>query len=76
MLTFLKQLFVWWNQQTFGTRIQTFFSGKLIGVDSFGNKYYENKLGKRLIINPKIIPKKAAIKIDLFIFIIIQIFLK
>ena len=50
MLTFFKQLFVWWNQQTFGTRIQTFFSGKLIGVDSFGNKYYENKLGKRWVI--------------------------
>ena len=50
MLTFFKQLFVWWNQQTFGTRIQTFFSGKLVGVDSFGNKYYENKLGKRWVI--------------------------
>ena len=30
----------------------------------------KNKLGKRLIIKPKIIPREAAIKIDLFIFII------
>ena len=50
MLTFFKQIFVWWNQQTFGTRIQTFFSGKFVGQDSFGNKYYENKSGKRWVI--------------------------
>ena len=50
MLTFFKQIFIWWNQQTFGTRIQTFFSGKFVGQDSFGNKYYENKSGKRWII--------------------------
>ena len=50
MLTFFKQIFIWWNQQTFGTRIQTFFYGKFVGQDSFGNKYYENKSGKRWII--------------------------
>ena len=50
MLTFFKQIFIWWNRQTFGTRIQTFFSGKFVGQDSFGNKYYKNKSGKRWII--------------------------
>jgi NADH dehydrogenase len=50
MLTFFKQLFVWWNQQTIGTRIQTIFFGKKIGKDSFGNKYYQSKNGKRWII--------------------------
>ena len=50
MLTFFKQIFIWWNQQTLGTRIQTIFSGRFIGKDSFGNKYYENKLGKRWVI--------------------------
>ena len=39
MLTFLKQLFTWWNVQTFGTRIQTIFFGELVGVDDSGNKY-------------------------------------
>ena len=50
MLTIFKQIFTWWNQQTLGTRIQTFFFGKFVGQDSFGNKYYESKSGKRWII--------------------------
>ena len=50
MLTFFKQLFVWWNQQTLGTRIYTFFFGKYVGRDFFGNKYYESKSGKRWVI--------------------------
>tara|TARA_Y100000590_G_scaffold466453_1_gene641882 strand:- start:558 stop:917 length:360 start_codon:yes stop_codon:yes gene_type:complete len=50
MLTFFKQIFVWWNQQTLGTRIQTIISGKLIGKDKLGNKYYESKAGKRWVI--------------------------
>ena len=50
MLTFFKQIFVWWNQQTLGTRIQTILFGKFVGKDSFGNKYYENKNGKRWVI--------------------------
>ena len=50
MLTFLKQIFIWWNQQTLATRIQTTFFGKFVGVDSFGNKYYESKTGRRWVI--------------------------
>ena len=50
MLTFLKKIFTWWNQETFGTKLQTIFSGNLKGKDSFGNKYYESKSGKRWII--------------------------
>ena len=50
MLTIFKEIFTWWNQQTFGTRIQTLFSGKLSGEDHLGNKYYENKSGKRWVI--------------------------
>ena len=50
MLTFLKKIFIWWNQETFGTKIQTLLFGKLIGKDSFGNKYYESKSGKRWVI--------------------------
>ena len=50
MLTFFKQIFVWWNQQTLGTRIQTILFGKFVGKDSFGNKYYQTKKGKRFII--------------------------
>ena len=50
MLTFIKEIFTWWNRQTLGTRIQTMIYGKLVGKDNAGNKYYENKNGKRWII--------------------------
>ena len=50
MLTLLKKIFTWWNQDTFGTRIKTIFFGKLVGSDSLGNKYYESKAGKRWVI--------------------------
>ena len=50
MLTFIKQIFVWWNQTTIGTRLKTTFFGRFVGKDSFGNKYYENKAGKRWVI--------------------------
>ncbi len=50
MLTLLKKIFTWWNRDTFGTRLNTMIFGKYVGKDSFGNKYYENKKGKRWII--------------------------
>ena len=50
MLTILKKIFTWWNQDTFGTKIRTIFSGKLKGQDILGNKYYENKKGDRWVI--------------------------
>ena len=50
MLTLFKKIFIWWNQDTIGTRIQTIFFGKFVGQDNFGNKYYESKSGKRWII--------------------------
>ena len=52
MLTFVKQIFIWWNQQTLGTRIQTILYGKLVGVDSYGNKYYENRQKRSLVFYP------------------------
>ena len=50
MLTFFKKFFTWWNQETIGTKIQTALFGKLAGQDSFGNKYYESKSGRRWVI--------------------------
>ena len=50
MINFFKQIFVWWHRQTIGTFIYTLFTGKLVGVDEFGNKYYSNKKGKRWVI--------------------------
>ena len=50
MLTFLKEIFVWWNRQTLGTRLNTLFFGKFVGKDSYGNKYYKDKNDKRWVI--------------------------
>ena len=50
MLTFFKEIFTWWNRQTLGTRIFTIFFGKFVGKDIFGNRYYENKSGRRWVI--------------------------
>ena len=50
MLTLLRKIFTWWNQDTFGTRIKTILYGKFVGKDSFGNKYYQSRNGKRWVI--------------------------
>ena len=50
MLTLFKEIFTWWNHQTLGTRLTVFFFGKFVGSDVSGNKYYETKKGKRLIV--------------------------
>ena len=38
-----KEIFTWWNGQTIGTRIWSYFNGVLVGSDDQGNKYYKNK---------------------------------
>ena len=50
MINFLKQIFTWWHKQTLGTFIYTLFTGKLIGRDQFGNKYYSSSKGRRWVI--------------------------
>ena len=50
MISFIKQIFTWWHRQTVGTFIYTLFTGKLVGTDEFGNKYYSNSKGKRWVI--------------------------
>tara|TARA_B100001996_G_scaffold369759_1_gene343483 strand:+ start:927 stop:1286 length:360 start_codon:yes stop_codon:yes gene_type:complete len=50
MLTLFKEIFVWWNRQTLGTRLHTIFFGKFVGEDKTGNKYYQSKSGRRWVI--------------------------
>ena len=50
MINFLKQIFTWWHKQTIGTFIYTLFTGKYVGKDQFGNKYYSNSKEKRWVI--------------------------
>ena len=40
----LKVIFTWWNRQTLGTFLKTLFTGKFVGKDKFGNKYYKIKM--------------------------------
>ena len=47
MLSWLGKLFVWWRDATPGTLVTTWYSGQKVGEDSFGNRYYETKDGKR-----------------------------
>ena len=50
MINLFKQVFIWWNRQTIGTFVYTLFTGKFVGNDEFGNKYYTNKKKKRWVI--------------------------
>ncbi len=50
MITFFKQIFVWWYKQTIGTALYTLFKGKFVGSDETGNKYYSNSSGKRWVV--------------------------
>ena len=34
MLTLLKNIFTWWNRDTFETKLKTIFFGKFVGSDS------------------------------------------
>ena len=50
---FFKTIFTWWNRQTLGTFLKTFFQEDLLGKDQFGNKYYKNKKNERWVIYSK-----------------------
>ena len=37
------EIFTWWNRQTLGTRVWSYFNGVSVGEDENGNKYFSNK---------------------------------
>lgn len=41
------ELFTWWNGNTIGTRLFTWRKGEFVGEDEAGNKYYQERRGKR-----------------------------
>ena len=45
-----KIIFTWWLRLTFGTFLKTLFTGKFVGRDEMGNKYYKNKRDERWVI--------------------------
>lgn len=50
MLRFLLQCLTWWNGQTIAGRIWTYCTGQSVGADSLGNRYYQNRRGRRWVI--------------------------
>ena len=46
----MKIFFTWWNKQTFGTLLKTLFTGKLVGRDEYGKRYYKNKNDERWVV--------------------------
>ena len=49
-MAIVSDLFTWWNGTTLGTRVYTALVGRAVGSDEFGNRYYENRRGKRWVI--------------------------
>ncbi len=38
-----REIFTWWNRQTLGTRIWSYFNGIQVGTDDQGNRYFKNR---------------------------------
>jgi NADH:ubiquinone oxidoreductase subunit len=45
-----RLIFIWWRGATLGTLFTTWFSGQAVGTDTFGNRYYQSKRGRRWVI--------------------------
>lgn len=45
-MKWLVQMFTWWNGQSLTTRLHTWRTGELVGLDEFGNSYYRTKGGE------------------------------
>ena len=46
MLTLFKKIFIWWNQETFGTKLNTIFFGKFVGKDQLEINIMRAKMEK------------------------------
>jgi NADH:ubiquinone oxidoreductase subunit len=46
-MSLLRMIFIWWRGATPGTWLTTMLYGQAVGTDKFGNRYYQNKAGKR-----------------------------
>jgi NADH:ubiquinone oxidoreductase subunit len=46
-MSFLSQMFTWWNGETMATRFWTWRKGNRVGEDAEGNVYYQSDGGTR-----------------------------
>jgi len=47
MSSFLAEIFIWWQGQTWGTRLDTALHGEYVGSDEAGNRYFRSKPGAK-----------------------------
>ena len=45
MASLFKEIFTWWDGNTWGTRLTIWRQGRFVGRDDFGNTYYEQRRG-------------------------------
>jgi NADH:ubiquinone oxidoreductase subunit len=60
-MSIFSEIFSWWGGNTWGTRVTTWASGRLVGSDDYGNRYYIQKKG----IGPLGVPRRWVIYKDL-----------
>ncbi len=46
-MSFIKMLFIWWRGATLGTMWTTWRTGRPVGTDEFGNRYFQDESGRR-----------------------------
>lgn len=46
----MVSIFGWWRDSTPGTLVTTLFSGRRVGEDKYGNRYYESRKGRRWVV--------------------------
>ncbi|HTQ12831.1 MAG TPA: NADH:ubiquinone oxidoreductase subunit NDUFA12 [Rhizomicrobium sp.] len=49
-MSVLRMIFVWWRSATLGTLVTTWLTGEPVGADRFGNRYYQNRRGRRWVV--------------------------
>ena len=47
---FFIEIFAWWRGNTWGTRLWTRLHGRQVGTDATGNRYFEGKDGRRIVL--------------------------
>jgi NADH:ubiquinone oxidoreductase subunit len=48
-----REIFCWWDGNTWGTRLTIWNQGRFVGKDDFGNRYYEQKKGEGFLGKPR-----------------------
>ena len=56
-MSILSEIFAWWGGNTWGTRWTIWRHGRLVGKDSYGNRYYVQKRG----VGPLGVPRRWVV---------------